>query len=494
MKPASISSLCLSVLATLGLLFIQAYPLTAADDDGESVFRVGAATSVITSPLGEEIIGAFVPTPASRIHDELHARCLVLDDGKMKLAFVVCDLVGFHRSVAVEAKAFIESELGIPPSHVAISATHSHSATNALYKDDWTFESDSELTEYQHFVARRIADGVHRAVNLLRPAEMAYGHIDVPEHVFNRRWFMKEGTVPTTPFGTTDDQVKMNPPAGSPDLVKPAGPTDPRVSILAFREPDGKPIALYSSYSLHYVGGVNSGDVSADYYGYYCRAVERILGDVDQDPPFVAMMANGTSGDVNNINFLHPRERKPPYEHMREVAHDIADKVTAEIPKFSWDKNITLDARFREMDLKWRSVPSEKLEWAKKTEKELDPADRANISPLFLAHRVQMLAAASPETKFPIHAIRIGDVCIGMNGAETFAEMGMDFRKRSPFSKSFMVELTDGCYGYMPTERHYALGGYETWLSINLLEEKAATKVMEGILQMAEEMKTDRGK
>ena len=26
-----------------------------------------------------------------RVHDELHARCLVLDDGSTKLAIVVCD-------------------------------------------------------------------------------------------------------------------------------------------------------------------------------------------------------------------------------------------------------------------------------------------------------------------------------------------------------------------------------------------------------------------
>ncbi len=47
----------------------------------------------------------------------------------------------------------------------------------------------------------RIADGVRRAIQNLQPAEIAFGRVDVPEHLFNRRWFLKEGTMPPNPFG-----------------------------------------------------------------------------------------------------------------------------------------------------------------------------------------------------------------------------------------------------------------------------------------------------
>ena len=52
-----------------------------------------------------------------------------------------------------------------------------------------------------------------------------------------------------------------------------------------------------------------------------------------QDPPFVALMANGTSGDINNINFRQPRPRQKPYEQMRFVADDVAAKVQAALEK-----------------------------------------------------------------------------------------------------------------------------------------------------------------
>ncbi len=464
--------------------------LTRADDSPGSSLQAGAATSVITPPLGEPIVGGFTPFPAEHIHDELHARCLVLDDGKTRIVLVVCDLLGLHRSVALEAKRHIETELGIPGSHVMISATHTHSATTALGPmSPRTYSSDVELSDYQKFVARRIADGVRRAVNLLRPAEIAFGTTEVPDHVFNRRWFLKEGTMPANPFGSTSEKVKMNPGAGADNLVEPAGPIDPVVSFIALREPGGAIISLLSAYSLHYVGGVGQAHVSADYFGYYSKGIEKRLGSETQDPPVVAMMANGTSGDINNINFREPRGRKAPYEQMQFVGSDLADKVTAALSKVEWSKDAPLDARYRELDVKWRSIDEDLLKWARETEANAPRIGDKAVLPLAYAGRVQRLAVASPETKLPVQLLRIGEVCIGTTPCETFAESGIEFRKKSPFGKSFMIELANGYYGYMPTPRHFELGGYETWPGTNNLEPQAAVKVMDALLDMAAEVK-----
>src|SRR5688572_33052124 len=97
--------------------------------------KAGAATSNITPPLGQPVIGGFSPFPSTHIHDELHARCLVLDDGQSRLALVVCDLLGIHRNVSTEARKLIEKQTGIPPERVQISATHTHSASSTLGKD-----------------------------------------------------------------------------------------------------------------------------------------------------------------------------------------------------------------------------------------------------------------------------------------------------------------------------------------------------------------------
>jgi len=474
-------------LLLLALLLILVPSLPAADTP-KAPLLAGAATANITPELGSPIVGGFLPFPSTHIHDELHARCLVLDDGTTKLALIVCDLLGVHRSLSLEARKLIETETGIPSTHILISGTHTHSATNAHSTDPRAYLSDMDLTPYQRFVARRIADGVRRAHNLLRPAEIAFGTVEAPEHVHNRRWHMKDGTAPPNPFGKID-KVKMNPPSGSPNLIEPAGPIDPTVSFIALREPNGRLISLYSAYSLHYVGGVGSGHISADYYGMYCEALKNLIPNSTEDPPFVALMANGTSGDINNIDFKNPRKSQPAYTQMRHVANDVAAKVHSALANLTWTTSAPLAARYRELDIQWRTIDPELLAWAKETEATTPRIrGKANL-PLAYATRIQSLATPSPETKLPVQVLRIGDILIGTSPCETFAETGLEFKQRSPFKKAFMVELAHGYYGYMPTPRHFELGGYETWPGTNNLEPQAAPKLLSALLDMATELK-----
>lgn len=443
-------------------------------------FRAGAATSNITPFLGGSIVGNFTQWPADYVHDELHARCLVLDDGKIRLALVVCDLLGVGRDVSLEARKLIRENSGIPPEHVLISAVHTHSACDARGR--------SPLNEYNRFVARRIADGVQCAVGTLRPALAAFVTAEVPEHVFNRRWVMKPGTAPPNPFGGID-RVKMNPTPGSPDLVEPAGPTDPTVSIVALREPNGRPIAVYSAYGLHYVGGVNHSDISADYYGMYCEELKRLLGAQDLDPPFVAMMANGASGDVTSTDRRATQPKQEPYVKMRHVAENIARKVHAALAKAEYRDSLTLAARYREPMIATRRPTPEQMAWAEQTlAKPASKSDKADLPRIYASRTISV--AKSPEAiPVPLQVFRIGPVCIGTMPTEVFCEIGLEFKKRSPLRPALLVSLAHDYMGYLPTPRHFALGGYETWLGTNRLEPQASEKMLDALLEMAAEVK-----
>lgn len=467
---------------SLIVLSMASAEVLAADPPG---LRAGAATSNITPELGISIVGGFAPYPAKSVHDELHARCLVLDDGATKLAIVVCDLLGFHRSVSEAAREQIEQTTGIPRSHVLISATHTHSAGTAL--GEKRYSPEQRLDPYQQFVAKRIADGVRRALVTARPAELAIGTVDVPEHVFNRRWFMKPGTMPENPFGKFD-QVKMNPPAGSANLLEPAGPNDPTVSIIAAREPNGAPIGLFATYSLHYVGGVGDGAISADYFAVFANHLARLMDAEHQDPPFVAMIANGTSGDINNINFRTPRPGKKPYEQMRYVAEDVAAKVKDRIAALPYRRDVKLGARYREPTVKWRKPTAEDREWAEKTlATHPDVPGKTDLSRIY-AERTMALVDLPETTTVPVQVLAIGDARIGTMPCEVFCEIGLEYRASSKSQPAWMVSLNHGYFGYLPTPKHHDLGGYETWLGTNRLERNASVILLDNLKEMTKEL------
>ena len=277
-------------------------------------FPAGSAQVDISPPLGELIIGGVDSFSATAVHDKLHARCLVLDNGQTQIAFVICDNSGIQREVYQQAHQIISIETELDTDHILMAATHTHSGTRA------------HTDKYRPRVVRGIDDAVRCTIDNLEPAQIGWGGIDEPSEVFNRRWFVTDPDLLRNPFGGTD-RVRMNPPREHSALVEPAGPTDPEISFLSLQATDRRPIALLANYSLHYIGGVNQGDISADYFGLFSQRIGELLEAESSQPPFVGMLSNGTSGNINNINFRQSGERYQPYEKMNQVAELVAARV-----------------------------------------------------------------------------------------------------------------------------------------------------------------------
>jgi neutral/alkaline ceramidase-like enzyme len=459
----------------------------------------GAATSNITPPLGQLIVGNWTPIPATYVHDELHARCLVLDDGETRVAIVVADNVGIPRRVLDEAKRQIQKQSGIPVERILISSTHTHSATTARSAADWD-DPAAALTVYQSFLGGRIADGVSRAISNLEPARLGWGSGNLPEQVFNRRWFMKPGPHLNNPFGGVD-KVQMNPQVGSPDLLKPAGPTDPEIGFLSVQSTSGRPIALVANYSLHYVGGVPNGHVSADYFGVFARRMTQLLERETHAPPFVPMLSNGTSGNINNIDFLGGQKRLANYERMELVANQVAAEVFKAMQAIEYHDSVPLRIVQRDLTLETRRPTEKLIAWAREVlarpetapfdsrESALAQGKARHPRERIYAERTLRMAEMPQRIEIPLQAVRIGDLAVVAIPFEVFVEMGLELKSKSPFPDAFAISLANGAYGYLPTVAHHELGGYETWLGTNQVEVEAAPKIVDALLEMLARLK-----
>jgi hypothetical protein len=409
-----------------------------------------------------------------------------LDDGITRLAIVLCDNVGIPREVYDAARRMIGDEAGIRADHMLMAATHTHSATSA--RSDQRLRPAETLSDYQQFVARRISEAVRRAVHNLEPARIAWGRAEEPSEVFNRRWFMTPGPNLQNPFGGLD-QVRMNPPRAHSGLLRPAGPTDPEIVFVSVQSTEGRPIALLGNYSLHYVGGTGPDEISADYFAVFADRIQQLFSADRLDPPFVGILSNGTSGDINNIDFTKPGDRRKPYEKMREVAGKVADAVYRAHQDARYRDWVPLAAAKRDLVLAARKPTEAQLAKARRILAQPESAPAQHARERIYAQRMLLQAGAPDEVPLPLQALRIGDLSIAAIPFEVFVETGLDLKAKSPFAQHFTISLAGGSYGYLPTPRHHQLGGYETWLGTNLVEPEASEKIVATLLELLGKLK-----
>jgi neutral ceramidase len=443
-------------------------------------FLAGAATADITPEKWPvDMVGSFSRRLAEHAWDKLHARAMVLSDGTTTIAIVTVDSCYVPMQVFDEAKRRIHQQCAIPTNRMLMSATHTHSAPAS--RDRREVKADPDYVER---VTRGISEAVVTAHRQLQPAQIGHAVVSLPEHLHNRRWFMKPGGIVPNPFGGTDDQVRMNPPRGKDLLDRPAGPTDPALSIVSVRSMSGRPIALLANYSLHYVGGIPAGGVSADYFGEFARLVEQQLGATgDGDPPVVGLLSNGTSGDVNNINFTNPQPKKKPFEQLRYVAASVADHAVAATKTIEYRSDATIAMAERRITLANRRPTEVQIERARQA---LAAEDESSLPPRAKHYAKWVIQLSQPplESELVLQAVRIGTLGITAIPCEVFTEIGLELKETSPLNPTFNTSLAGGHYGYLPTPRQHDLGGYETWMGTNTLEKQASVKIVKELQQL----------
>ncbi|NOY01011.1 MAG: hypothetical protein GXP30_14980, partial [Verrucomicrobia bacterium] len=264
--------------------------------------------------------------------------------------------------------------------------------------------------------------------------------------------------------------------------------------FLSVESKEGRPIALLANHWLHYVGGVGKGHISADYFGVFSKRIGQLLAPKEEDPPFVGILSNGPSGDINNNDYANYGKKKKhyePYEKMRLVAEDLAQEVLSVRKTIKHQDWVKLGAVQAEMTLRYRRPDAEGLKRAKGILENPKPDSREYAKQALFARRA-IDAAAFPETfEIAPQVFRIGDLCIAALPFEVFTEIGLEIESKSPFADTFTIELANGGNGYLPSPKQHKLGGYETWLTVNRAEKGASPKIVMKLMELFSQLKNE---
>lgn len=463
----------LVVLLTQGsLLFgISAGRSAAAD----RVFRAGAA-AVDISPqkLPAIVSGGFLQGRGEKINDPLFARCLVLDDGATRLAIVVVDSLMMPRELLDNAKRQAQQATGLRADRILVSAIHTHSAPSVMGALGTGVDED-----YARRLPGWIAQSVAAALKNLAPAKVGWGAIADSEDTHCRRWIYRPDRMRTDPFGEKSVRAMMHPGYQNPDCIGPAGPVDPGLTVLAVASPQGRPVALVANYSMHYFGAA---PISADYFGRFCRKMAGRLDADSAQPPFVAMMSQGTAGDLHWMDYGQPRKSISIDSYSDRVT-TAAFEATRKIQYRPW---VPLAMAEDRLTLRRRAPDAKRLAWARAIVDGMKGRTLAATQREVYALE-QVYLHNEPQRELLLQAIRVGDLGITAIPDEVFGITGLKIKAQSPLEPTFNVELANGAEGYIPPPEQHTLGGYTTWPARTAgLEVQAEPRIVEKILQLLE--------
>jgi neutral ceramidase len=461
--------------------------VSPSPQSGGLVVKAGLAERDITPEIGMEMPGGYEKAFHRTLHDPCKVRAVVFDDGSRRAALVGVDALIVCRPLVEACRKAIQARCGIPPEAILIGASHSHSSgptgmilpgeydhASPLVKSLAYEKSSCADPRYLDRVERELVEAVCHADESRVEVQCGIGKGREDKVAFNRRFHMKNGLSYTHPG-------QLN-----PDILEPAGPTDPEVGVLGVWDEKGKCLGCVVNYACH--ATCNPGGISANWIYYLEQTIRGAMG-----PQCVVVFLQGACGDVTQVDNRNPLVNLAGEDWARFVGGRIgaeAVKVLLSAPRGTL---VPVDFRTSVTEIKRRVPSPERVE--KCLELVRQPLDKVDRTQWIFAKEIVLLSARlaeEPTAQVEVQAVQVGPAVFLSNPAELFCQLGLDIKAGSRFPFTFPVALANGCVGYVPTEDAFGPhgGGYETRLtSYSNLEPAVGRNIVQAGLTLAGQMK-----
>ncbi len=386
-------------------------PMTTAEGipihpDGSQVYLAG--------------FGSFGSRPASKVHDDIYTRCLILDYDGRAIVFVQLDLIGFMIDQVDLVRQEVENLYGIEADNVIIACTHTHSGPDTLGLWNSWYPAPGVNWPYMNYIRNQILDCVGNAYLSMEQASIRFASTTVPGLMKNSR----------------------DPGRVYPDL-----------EVMKVDNRRGKTIATMINYAGHpEVLWSNNLELTSDYVGYLCDKVEEKLGGV-------AVFMNGALGGM-----ITPDTDEHTFEKAKEIGHTLA--------------YATIRALKSRRSYAWGIfIPSWKGTF--KVEKQTFEVPLENLD-FFYAMMGGILYRSDPWYKFPygefplgiitteVNVITIGKAQMITMPGEVLPSIGYRLKEAMTGKFNFQIGLANDELGYIIPADEWNPDEYEESMSVGV--------------------------
>ncbi len=379
----------------------------------------------------------------------------VLEASGTGLMIIALDSGGVREASANLLRERLAPEIGIPPSHILLCASHSHSAP--------PFTLDPAYEAWTYWVMDKLCEAVPAAWEERRPARAGVGYGYKYGVSFNERLPQVDTR---TKFVRDHVEGRTNP-----------RPIDPRVGILRIDEASGDLMGVLVHFAAHPATLIDPPGVNPDFPGFVSQYVER------RRPGARAAFLQGACGDIN-IDYMFTTLGAA--EYTGSLLGKEVDRVLDDIPT---SDRFPIRVLRKEHRLPLEDMPSEEeiAAWQEGCDEYLahsedDPTrlwvNDWNMTEYVSAetrtamvqklrnwcdwireHREEI--ARVRDCPYELIAVRMGNLVALFHPFEAFVEVGLEVQRLSPRRHTWLVGYTNGGKAYLPTAEEYRRGGYE---------------------------------
>ena len=454
--------------------------------------KVGWAQTSITPTKPTLMEGQMYMRFSQYVHDPLTATALALDNGETQAIFVSMDMTEVPLHSFNKLKNQLE-EQGIPFEKISFNVTHTHNSSsfyNDFLREDneqvydpailpqFIMPKDLVCGEHgQEYFVDKIRDLIVCAWEKRAPGGISNAH-EYAAVAFNRRpQFLQEQGLETAMYGDCSRD----------DFIRFESGTDTSVELLYTWDENQELTGVVCNvpcpsqvYELHCF-------LSADYWApTRCEIREKLGKNV------YVLPVCGAAGDLAPIDLVQISktnkqallewggQSKEVFRNfdMTLICQGIGERISEAVVRgYKYAKNyIEYMPKFchevLSIELPIRQVSEDDYEAAAKEveriHREFSAEHPMKMKDLVKAFEPQGVVLRYRQQKedamyaFTCHILRLGDVAVATNPFELYHEFSQRIKARALASQVFVIQLSNGIGGYLPTRAAVSGGSYSS--------------------------------
>ena len=419
------------------LFFLLASVLTfLSSAHAADQLKAGVAREIITPKLGGLFMGYGSQNPSTAVHDDLTVTALTIEQGETQTVLMSVTVCLLDNNLCAKLRALCGEAAGVPAANVIIAATHTHSGPITTdFDDGFDIEYCNEI-----FIPKCVA-AAKASAQEMKPVTVGVATTKTLVGI-NRRQILPNNAVilGQNPWGTYD----------------------PEMTVVSFKNADGKPLANFVHCTAHPTAAGIVTEVSRDWPGV-------LVDRLEQESGALTLFFNGMQGDVS--------PRMANGASVGNIQHAMEVGAVAALDAVRAYKDIRV---YREEKLalatgevKLPEAPIMPLEEAQKELARLETAPQGRWSAgekrLFGGVVELYEKGETGESYFTYDQtlVRIGPVVLIPVPFEASSEISLRLRAYSKYGHTLALGCTNGSNSYLPSQDQICRGGYEierwTW-------------------------------